>query len=131
MFACALCAFGLNAQEPHFTRVSILEIQFSLLNCKINQPFVSPKSMQGGLGIAYIKAINNHFDWRFTLNGTYADSLVQKKLTKNEKSLLIQADAAICGTMRSFKMGKSAMYFPPFQLAGQQFLPKICKFTNL
>jgi OmpA-OmpF porin, OOP family len=75
------------AQVPRSDQPSILGVNFSLSDYK--------SEGIGGLGIAFIKSINNHLDWEFGLNGAYPDSLMKEPSSLNEKRLLIEANASL------------------------------------
>jgi OmpA-OmpF porin, OOP family len=106
----ASCCFS---QQHTRQRLSILEVQFSLSDFKANTPFAKPGDMSGGLHLGYTKSMNDHFDWRISLNGTYADSIMKGVRFQNDKSLLLEADFAIRGRM--FAQGSS---FQPYLLGG-------------
>ena len=76
--------FGQNLPAPF---PPTLEIQFSTSTYQNT----NPKNIHG-LGIVFTKPFSRHFDYRFNLNGSYADSISQKQPINSQKSLMLQAD---------------------------------------
>jgi hypothetical protein len=87
-----LYASLLFGQNNKVVYPSIFEVQFSLSNYKDGQLFADPKNMSSGLGIVLTKGLNQRFEWRFRLNGSYVDSAIRKQESNGGKSLLVQGD---------------------------------------
>lgn len=95
-----------TAQPSH---QSLFAIHYSISN-------FNSKPLYGGLGISFIKTANRQLDYQLTLNGTYADSVMQRKLTSNGKNLLLQANMLL----RARLFAKNTT-FQPYAVTGIGF----------
>ena len=114
--------FGQNLPAPF---PPTLEIQFSTSTYQNT----NPKNIHG-LGIVFTKPFSRHFDYRFNLNGSYADSISQKQPINSQKSLMLQADITIRARMLSERtkiqpyalaglgIAKYQSYYQPYAPAG-------------
>lgn len=94
IIAALIVSSAIKAQSPRYIHPSLIEIHYSLSN-QANALNHKPKTMNSGIGISFIKGINNHLDWKFTLNGAYVDSINKTSTQQPGKALLVTFDAAL------------------------------------
>jgi OOP family OmpA-OmpF porin len=104
------CFFSYSQQQKYIHPV-ILELHYSLSDYKNKAVFSNLKNMYSGLGIGLIKGISTHFDWAVSLNGSFADSVMQKPSYSGNKNLLVETDF----TVRARMFGKPTRMQPYLQ----------------
>jgi OmpA-OmpF porin, OOP family len=99
------------AQTNKYLHPSLAEIHFSLSDFHKTFPG-NTTSMDGGVGLAFIKGISNHVDWKVSVNGSYPENLPGNN-NSNDKGLLLAAD----GTLR-FRLFANDKRLQPYLQAG-------------
>lgn len=79
------------SQSTNYVRQSSIGVHFILNDFKNKSVFGKASAADAGLSLNYLKGFGSHFDYSINLTTSFPDS-ISKKLSSNEKSLLLQSD---------------------------------------